>query len=287
MAYLINQIYRLSMPMFLVFFFTVSSSLVAAQNTLPDCYAYAKLAAPVGTVSTELFVVIDQTTPLGQSLQQSVANNIKPFLLAGNAFSIIQFSAFTQGHYTDALVSARLSRVIAEHDRNAIGKQQLAKFDQCMSLQGSNSALLAGAALKKAFQGTSSDVAKSDVMASLKDISTKVMRSDAQEKIVLIVSDMLENSSVSSFYAKQAVRKIDPVKELALAMDNQLIGDFSGARIYVLGAGLVTEDAKQPRGIYRDPKTMNALQQFWREYFQKSNGQLIEFGQPALLNPLR
>ncbi len=287
MAYLINQICKNLMLMLMAFFFAVSSFSVVAQNTLPDCFAYAKLAAPAGKVSTEIFVAIDQTTPLGQSLQQSVANNIKPFLLAGNAFSIMQFSAFTQGHYTDVLVSAKLSPVISEHDRNAIGKQQLAKFDQCMNLQGSNSAQLAGAALKKAFLGTSSDVAKSDVMASLKDISVKVMHSDAQEKIVLIVSDMLENSSVSSFYAKQAVRKIDPVKELALAEDNQLLGDFAGARIYVLGAGLVTEDAKQPKGVYRDPKTMSALQQFWREYFQKSNGQLVEFGQPALLNPLR
>jgi hypothetical protein len=54
----------------------------------------------------------------------------------------------------------------------------------------------------------------------------------------------------------------------------------------VLGAGLLAEDAKQTKGIYRDPKTMGALQQFWQGYFEKSNAKLIEFGQPALLNPI-
>lgn len=263
------------------------SAFAATQNALPSCYAYAKLNAPARAAATELFVIIDQTTPLDATLQQDVANNIKPFLQAGNAFSVIQFSAFTQSHYTDVLVSAQLAYPLDDALRNDTGKAQLVKFDQCMDIQAPNAAKLAGGALRKAFSGTTSGVSKSDVLASLKDISARVKQSTAQQKVVLVVSDMLENSSVSSFYAQQAVRKIEPEKELKLVQDNQLFGDFAGARVYVLGAGLLAEDAKQAKGVYRDPKTMAALQQFWRGYFQKSNAQLVEFGQPALLNPVR
>lgn len=59
-----------------------------------------------------------------------------------------------------------------------------------------------------------------------------------------------------------------------------MLGDFSGADIYVMGAGVVPENGK---AVYRDPKTMQALKSFWRSYFEKSNAVLVEFGQPALL----
>ncbi|QLG89958.1 hypothetical protein HQ393_14580 [Chitinibacter bivalviorum] len=265
----------------------VSATTALAQSALPSCYEYAKLPAANLASNTELFVVIDQTTPLDASLQQSVANNMKPFLEAGNTFSVMQFSAFTQGHYTDVLTNATLDHALEADARKDIGKNQLAKFDQCMAIQSPNAAKLAGAALRKAFSGTSSDVAKSDVLGSLKDISNKIKQSSAKQKVVLLASDMLENSSISSFYAKQAVRQIDPQKELKLVADNQLFADFGGAKVYVIGAGLLTADASKPKGVYRDPKTMAALQQFWRTYFEKSNAKLVEFGQPALLNPLR
>ncbi|WP_331344174.1 hypothetical protein [Cellvibrio sp. UBA7661] len=263
------------------------AAIAAPKGLLPNCYTYANLSAPNAPPTVELFVLIDQTTPLGSNLQQAAADIIKPFLKQGNAFSIIQFSAFTQGHYTDVLASERLSQLIEQKERNAIGKVQLAKFDKCMSVQGANAAKIAGAALRKAYAGTTSDMAKSDILFSLKDISIMINRSDANEKVVLLVSDMLENSSITTFYANRGVRKIDPAKEYSLVKSNNLLGDFGGARIYVMGAGLLSDDAKLAKGVYRDPKTMLVLQQFWKNYFQNANGELIEFGQPALLNPVQ
>ena len=84
-----------------------------------------------------------------------------------------------------------------------------------------------------------------------------------------------------------SVRRIDPAKEMKLVLDNQLIADFAGARLYVLGAGLLGDDAKKNKAAYRDPKTMQALSSFWKSYFDKSNAQLMEFGQPALLNQVK
>jgi hypothetical protein len=265
----------------------LASCLAVAGNTdaIPSCYN-AKIPAPNATTDTEIFVVIDQTTLFDDGLKQSIADNIRPFLKAGNAFSVTQFSAYIQGHYTDVLVSGKLDFVLAKASRNDISKPVLNNYDHCMANQPRLAGQLVGRAMKSAFGGSSNDIAKSDILASLKDISSKVRQSKAQHKIVLFASDMLENSSVSSFYANQGVRQINPEKELMQVADNQLFGDFGGARVYVIGAGLLPEEANHIKGAYRSTQTMQALSRFWAVYFQKSNADLTEFGQPALLNPV-
>lgn len=259
---------------------------IAATDAIPSCYD-SKLAAPTVPLAKEIFVIIDQTTPLDDQLKQSIANQVRPFLTAGNGFSLLVFSAFTQGKYTQLLTSGQLDHPLPAAQRNDVSKPRLSKFDQCMGLQSAQAAQAVGGALRTAFGGTSGEIAKSDVLASLKDISGKVRQSQASEKVVLLVSDMLENSSVSSFYASQSVRRIDSEREIKLATDNQLIGNFGDARIYVLGAGLLSDDAKKSKAAYRDPKTMQALASFWKSYFDKSKAQLMEFGQPALLNQIK
>lgn len=258
----------------------------AGTNVIASCYD-GKISAPAMPMAKEIFVLIDQTTLLDDQLKQSVAEQVRPFLAKGNGFSVLVFSAFTQGKYTQLLSSGKLDHALPEAGRNDVSKPLLTKFDQCVARQTSFATQAMGGALREAFAGSSGEIAKSDVLASLKDMSGKVRQSQAIEKVVLLVSDMLENSSVSSFYASQSVRRIDPVREMKLAIDNQLLADFAGARLYVLGAGLLGEDAKKNKAAYRDPKTMQALASFWRTYFDKSNAQLMEFGQPALLNQVK
>jgi hypothetical protein len=264
------------------------SGLAAAgqADAIRTCYGKT-IASPTGPLDTELFVAIDQTTPLDPTLKQLVADNIKPFLKSNNGFAILTFSAFTQGHYTELVASGKLDATIDQAKRNDISKTALSNFDQCMLRQPQQAAQLAGSALRAAYDGTTSDLAKSDVLASIKAVSTLVQNSKARNKVVLIVSDMLENSSVSTFYTDKglSVRKIDTSKEIKLVEENRLFAVFGGARLYVIGAGLLAEDAKKTKS-YRDPKTMQALADFWKTYLERSGAQLIEFGQPALLNPI-
>lgn len=265
----------------------LSSGAMAGQtDAIRTCYDKS-IQSGGAQLDTELFVAIDQTTLLNPGLKQLVADNIKPFLIPNNGFAVLTFSAYTQGHYTEALASGKLDAAVDQGKRNDISKPALTKFDQCISRQPQQAAQLVGTALRAAYDGTTSDIAKSDVLASIKSISTLVRNSKAHNKVVLIVSDMLENSSVSSFYADKglSVRKIDPSKEMKLIEENQLLADFGGARFYVIGAGLLPVDAKRAKS-YRDPKTMQALAGFWKAYLDRSNAQLIEFGQPALLSPM-
>ena len=261
-------------------------ALAGQTDAIHTCYDKT-IQSDGGAIDTELFVAIDQTTLLDPHLKQLVADNIKPFLLPNMGFAILTFSAYPQGHYTEVLTSAKLDAPLDQAKRNDIPKLALAKFDQCITRQPQQAAQLVGNALRTAYDGTTSEIAKSDVLASIKSISSLVLNSKAHNKIVLIVSDMLENSSISSFYADAglSVRKIEPVKEMKLVEENQLLGDFGGARLYVIGAGILPEDVKRAKS-YRDPKTMQALTVFWKAYIEKSKAQLVEFGQPSLLNPI-
>lgn len=262
------------------------SSAAWAGGAIPSCHDshFPESGAPTRAV----FVAIDQTTQLSPALQQMVADNLKRFVEPGNSFTVLVFSAYTQGHYTDVLTTVQLDPSLPAAARDDISKPLLAKFDQCLQRQQAMAAQVAGLALRSAYKGTSGGIAKSDVLASLQTISSTVQRASAPEKIVLIVSDMLENSSVANFYADHghAVRQIDSAKELHAVEENHLRADFGGARIYVIGAGLLPEDIKQEKS-YRDPKTMQALETFWRSYLTRSNANLVEFGKPALLNPVQ
>jgi hypothetical protein len=260
------------------------SAWAGVEDAVPSCYG-DKLGVASVAPDTELFVLIDQTTVFDATLQQQLADNLRPFMAAGHAYSVLTFSAFSQGRYAQVLSAGTIEPPIPVKARDDISKPVLAKFDACAKRQPLIAMQAIGSALREAFREANSGLAKSDVLASLKSISARVKKSPAKHKLILLASDMLENSSVTSFYGPkgESVRHIDPAKEIKAAVDNDLIGDFGGARIYVIGTGLLADESKSA-GKYRDPKTMRALTTFWTSYFQKSNATVMEIGQPALLN---
>lgn len=257
-------------------------------NDIPSCYAANKMPVPPTPPTSEVFVLVDQTTPLDTSLQDAVRENVGRLIKPGSAFVIASFSAFGQGRYMEVLSAGTLESQIDEKVRNGISVKLLRNFDACMGGQLDFGRRTAAAALNKALSGTTADLAKSDVMGSLRELSSRVRQSAAGEKIVFVASDMLENSGVSSFYASNNVRAIDPKTELKKAEATQMLGDFGGARVFVLGAGLVQANgSKRDSGVYRDPKTIVQLRSFWEQYFTASNASLVEFGAPALLKPVQ
>lgn len=261
-------------------------AIAGTDNDLPSCYAQEKMASSKG-LDTEIFVLVDQTTLFDDNLKRAILDNTGRNIKPGTAFVLGSFSAFGQGRYVDIITTGQLEQPIDGSARDDIGTRKLKSLDACLGSQRSYASRTISSGFAKAFGGSNSDIAKSDVMASLKDFSSRIKKSTASRKIVLIASDMLENSAVSSFYSKQAVRQIDPAKELALAEKNGLFGDFGGAEIYVIGAGLLAEDTKTAKGVYRSPQMMNALNKFWGIWFDKSHGKLMEFGQPSLLSPIK
>ena len=259
-------------------------------NDIPSCYTANKIKVAAQPSQLEVFVLIDQTTPLDVSLQDAVRENADRLIKPGTSFVVASFSSFGQGRYLEVLSAGTLETPIDEKTRDDISVKVLRGFDTCMSGQSDFGRKSAAVAINKAMAATSPDLAKSDVLGSLKELSSRVKQSESKDKVVFLVSDMLENSGISSFYASKNVRAIDPTAELKKAQEANLVGDFGGARIFVLGAGLVQESAggkNKDSGVYRNPKTMGLLRQFWETYFMASHAKLVEFGAPALLSPVK
>ncbi len=225
---------------------------------------------------------------MDEELKQSVIQNSVANINYGNAFTVAKFSAFVQGNYASVVNSAQLDWPLKDDLRNNTPKKLLQGYDKCMKAQVGYAKNTLDDSITQTFGATTNTIVRSDILKSLQELAKNTVKtSTAKQKTVFIVSDMLENSSITSFYYKNGVKKIDPASELKIVEANKMFADFGGANIYVLGAGIVPTTSNVAADSYRDPKTMNALQEFWKMYFKKSNAKLIEFGQPALLNAVK
>jgi len=288
------QVYRgtlLLLSCILGFYVEVSFA-ATSPNQVPSCYALSKVNVEPPEIERSLFVLVDQTTVLDPKLKQMLFDSVRGALRPGTSFTVVSFSAFSQGRYLSVASTGVLEQLIPHDVRDSISVKSLKSFDSCLSEQTNYGVRLVLSSIEQVIAAATTDLAKSDVFTSLTEISQIVKQSTAPRRIVLVVSDMLENSTISSFYANNRVRKIDPVKEMKVVEENNVIGDFGGASVYVMGAGLIPDlskgNSKDKSNIgYRDPKTMGALKQFWANYFTKSNAKLEEFGMPSLLSPVQ
>lgn len=268
-----------------LYLFILCTALLATESMKLDCYTQHSAKGKPQSYSGEVFILIDETTSLDEELKRLAIQKTKELLSENWGFSISKFSAFIQNKYSEVVAVGLMEAKMSEQAKkeNDFRKTKQEQFDHCIKMQNILAAKNIDGNISKAFGQPSSSIAKSDILKSFQELSKNVVKpSKAKTKVVLIVSDMLENSSISSFYANNSVRKIDPSAEMKKVEASGLLSDFGGAKVYVLGSGITPQNA-QNKNNYRDPKTMQALNEFWKLYFQKSNAKLIEFGQPALL----
>lgn len=263
----------------------------APVNQIPSCYAAGKLEIRPDPVQRAFFIVLDETMVLDDGLKRSLWELVKPVIAAGTEVSVYRFSAYSQGKYLDVVASGILEAPIPARLRDSVSVPKLKIFDACLNGQSQYAQTLTRSAIGKVLADSSFDLGKSDIEGSLFALSKVVKDSKAPVRTVLLVSDMLENSTVSSFYQNKGVRGIDPAAELKKVEAAKLFGDFGGASVYVMGAGLIeapaNKGARAQAVQYRDTKTMAALQQFWSGYFEQANAKLEAFGAPALLTSIK
>ena len=259
---------------------TLFSLAFAMENKLPDCYDMAGLKLTPKPLKKEIFVVLDQTTIMNSSIQGYVFKSTKKFLKAGNAINIITYSSNQGNRFTQVPFSGVLNSKLTPKERNYISKKRLRKFDSCMKKQHAVASNRIYKALKEGFANSSSNIPNSDIFLNLYQIvQNGIAPSQAQEKIMIISSDMLENSTISSFYGHGTLKALDVKKEFAKYKESELESDYANTRVFVVGAGVTSKKS------YNDPKKMHRLSNFWRKYFQYNNANLVEFGEPIPLNP--
>lgn len=253
--------------------FTIATISFAAAPK--GCYEiYGIEVAP--KINTAFFVLIDETTHFDKKLQEQVISNALAFTKSSNHIFIGKFSALIGGGYNEPVFEFAIDRRLNDDERYTISKATLAKVDKCLKDQIGFVKKSVQSAISSTFAKKS--IGKSDILYALDDFSKSVIEPiNADRKIVLLASDMLENSTITSFYANNHIRQINHKKELSIVEENRIFGDFGGASIYVVGAGLIPNSKS-----YVDPKKLNNLKIFWNDYFNKSNATLEYFGTPAL-----
>jgi len=257
-------------------------------NDVPSCYAATHIAPDTHPYDRMLYVLLDQTVLLDPQLQQSVVNNTMRLLTPGTKFAIAEFSAYSQGRYLDVLRTGIIEKPLAHARVNETPMKAAARLAQCIDMQRNFASKIVVTTLAQVLKASTSSLDQSDIMQAFKTVSPVVAQDPAAQKVVFVVTDALENSSVSSFYAHGAVRLVNPEAELAKAKAADMLGDFGGARVYLLGAALMPppdKGTKAQRDGYRDPRILHALSAFWHGYFKASNANLVEFGEPALVEP--
>lgn len=254
------------------------SALLVARNDVPSCYQALKMNNPEPTSKKELFILVDQTTPIDKNMMIYTYKNMMKFIKNGYAVTIASFSSNANGKYTDVAYSGKLEALLPDDVKHDISKKSLRKYEGCMNGQYKFAKNKATKALVRTLKGANKKLPHSDIIKSLDDISEHIIQpSQAKEKVVLLVSDMIEHSSITSFYSKGSLKKVNTKSELGKIKKSDYIANFDAAKVYVIGTGMVGTKS------YRDSKTLKALTDFWTEYFQITNARLQAIGTPMLL----
>lgn len=258
---------------------------VKASATSSECYKEAGTDFAQPRSDRALFVVLDQTTGLDDKLRKTVQNNVGNLLEPGTEYAIYTFSAYSRDRYVTPVLTGELAAPVAQDERGDLSVRRLAKLDKCLEASAGQSISEVEEALQEATRESSSQFTNSEIMASLKQVSEAVRESKAGDKMVLIVSDLLEHSSGTSFYTNKRHRAINPEAELKKATDNKLLADFDGAGVAVVGAGLLSPDSGSTS--VRDTKALQSLRDFWEVWLSQSNAKLVRYGEPDLPTAVR
>jgi len=258
------------------------SALLAARNDVPSCYKALDIHLDENIPSKELFILVDQTTPLDKKMMIYIYKNMMHFIKNGNAVTIASFSANANGKYADVAYEGYVEPLLAKKAEYDISKKKLRKYKACMNGQYRYAKKKATKALVHVLKGANKKLPHSDIFRSLHDLSKHVIRaSKASEKVVLIVSDGMEHSAITSFYHHGGIKQINRKKELQKVAQSGFMGDFDNARVYMMAVG-----ATGSKKAYRDAKSLEQLTAFWKDYFLNAHANLKAIGTPMLLDDI-
>lgn len=262
-----------------LFILLMMISALFGRNDIKSCYESLDMTAPKTEVG-ELFILIDQTTPIDKEMKTFIYANMTNALKNNNKISIATFSSNTNGNYAKVLFSGKAD--IPLTDTYDISKKVLRKYESCLDAQEKYTKNKATKALISAIKGIDKDIPKSDIFKSMNELSKSLItKSNSKYKTVLLVSNMMEFSTITSFYTQGTLKNIDTKTEMAKLKQSGYLANFNKANIYVMGAGL------GPENSYRDLVILKSFKTFWEKYFEESNGNLVEFGLPMLLDNVK
>ena len=264
----------------------MTSSLAFAETDRDDiisCYTYADMTElKPATSIRDVVVLVDQTVNLDTNLKKSVHKQVQQLLGPGDRIRIVSFSANAQGHYTDIAFEGEFDQPLKEEQRNAMNRIKLGKFDKCMEMQSNKAIDLVHEKLKASFHDSDQSYPKTELVGSILDVSSAIYtQNDTQRRIMILVSDMLENSDISSFYASGSIRAINADDEFAKYSAVVSPTALAQVDVFVIGGGYANGGR-----AYSSQADLNSLKLFWLKVIEQAGGSLKQFGTPKLLTDI-
>lgn len=238
--------------------------------------------APGLGMATDVLLLVDRTTQFPPDVRQAIEEQIVALAAPGTRLTIGSFSTYSNDTHAGIDFETFVEPDFPADGRNDAAMGALRKLDNCLAQRRVEEGAAARAAANIALQAYLPDGQRSDVAASIKQFGQRLGGDGGHRRILILASDMLENSSVTSFYLGGAMRVIDIDQELAKVEQRQLVAQLGGARVYVIGAGLIPADVES----LRTHDELLALERFWTGYFERSGAQSTQIGKPLLLRPI-
>jgi len=245
-----------------------------------SCFADIKYAQPSESRANRgLYILIDETVPLSKEMKAKVERLVGGWGRQGDMVKIARFSASYRGLYPELVFYQKIESppdsafLYNLHYRDKVFikqclKDQKEKFKKEFSMQ-----------FNAALKNLNPKIPKTELLGSLKQLSKKlVVPDEALEKTVLLISDGMENSTVTSFYKSKTLKNIKPKKTIAKLRRKGMMGFWKNAKVYMYGVGLMPDKKR-----YADPKLVQNLKHFWERYFVEGGAKTAEIGTPELL----
>ncbi|XOB62354.1 hypothetical protein ACMC56_00755 [Campylobacterota bacterium DY0563] len=256
---------------FLITIYISTVHLFAAPQSCRDAMKISNEYLKNDYYDTELFLLIDQSTYFNSEDKKIILQKITPFIKENTRINIYGFTEYSKSRKNKDLGSFYIYSDVTADEEDDVSRSKVKNLAQCLK----KAKLYAYEGLKKGLdegiRKKGDNIQKSEILRNLSIYSkSNIKYSKAKRKIVIIMSDMLENSKHISFYKNGKVKELDIDKELNIVKKRRYLSYFNGAEIHVYGLGKV--EVNSTKEDIRDIDILDSLANFWVEYFELSNG---------------
>lgn len=247
--------------------------------------------------SRAVLTLIDETTVVPVTPKDLRASAIDaasgPLALPGTHATIMRFSTMSADRFMSTVLKGRLDIPISVKDdpNQTISKRQELKareldLKRCIEQQRSFFKRGVQESMSAVFNNSTPEIQQSEILSAIKEAARLLKERTASEKVLFVISDLLEHSSALSFYKGGAMRPLDPPTEMRAVEGLGLLPDLKGVKVYVMGAWLIPEKSAGVQAA-RDPRTRSTHESFWKIFFERAGASLIEIGKPEILGEVK
>lgn len=255
---------------------------MTSQAAPSDCYEATGLVPFRPQPAREIVLAFDETTVLPPSVASDFKRWVTTNLAPGDQITVILFSTFSRDRYLRVFAELQ---VPADPDPASVKNMPMNRardLTDCLTSMRSKARSDVSTAIDQAASQASPEISRSELLASLREIGPRLQTSAARRKVLVLVTDGIEHSEIADFYENRNLRLINVDAELAKKKVTDVIAKLAGATVYIYGGGLAANS-----GFARESPALLALETFWLRHVTASGGQLVAFGKPTILEPLK